>query len=253
MSTPIVKLKHPPIVEAVIEIDCDYPPGFDLAAVAESARDAFGDSYPNRRQQFVQEHHFAVKPDEPPQFDVKMGGLQALQFVSADALQLVQVRLQGFAFNRLAPYTSLDDYLPEIERTWRLFLGLSKPRKVRRICLRYINRIPLPLTDGAVRFEDFLAVSPRLPDEEKLRFLGFLRQQTALEEETGNEVTLVLTTQPPEAQMLPLLFEIVAGRLEDIEADRWDLIRERLESLRGLKNRVFHNTLTTQCLNLFQQ
>ena len=69
-------------------------------------------------------------------------GIQALQFLHADEKQLVQVRAQGFSFNRLAPYTSLDDYLPEIERTWHLFVGLASPVQIRVVQLRYINRIP---------------------------------------------------------------------------------------------------------------
>ena len=47
--------------------------------------------------------------------------IQSLQFLHEDEKQLVQVMAQGFSFNRLAPYTSLDDYLPVIQRTWELF------------------------------------------------------------------------------------------------------------------------------------
>ena len=45
----------------------------------------------------------------------------------------------------------LDEYLPEIERTWRFFVELASPVQVRRIRLRYINRILLPLASGGVR------------------------------------------------------------------------------------------------------
>jgi len=111
---------------------------------------------------------------------------------------LTKVRMQGFSFNRLAPYTSLDDYLPEIERTWGLFASIASPVQIRVVRLRYINRILLPLTNGRVELEDYLKVGPRLPDEDRLRFAGFLNQYAAVEIDTGHQVNIVLTSQPPE-------------------------------------------------------
>src|SRR5690349_210955 len=109
------KLPHPPIVEAVVDVDCDLPTGFELAAFEERALAIFRNHYPTLRKQFLEEHHLERKDAEPPTISSKIG-LQALQFVQLDGLQLVQVRHQGFSFNRLAPYSSLDDYMPEIER-----------------------------------------------------------------------------------------------------------------------------------------
>ena len=252
MNETTIKLDHPPIVEAVVDIDCDFPPGFDLQKIEEAAAKAFGDRYPKHRQQHTAEHQVEIRAGAAHQIAARVG-LQALQFVSEDERQLVQIRIRGFSFNRLAPYTGLDDYLPEIEATWKSCVKLTRPLKVLRVCLRYINRILLPLAEGKVRLEDFLQVSPRLPDEANLKFKGFLRQHIAVEESTGNEVTLVLTTQPAEPKCLPLIFDIAAGRFENLDPEDWKGIGERIESLRSLKNRVFHNTLTDKCLNLFQQ
>lgn len=246
-----VRLEHPPIVEAVVDIDCDLPPGFNPGAMEALKSNAFGDGYPDRRQQLFQEHLLALEPDQPPALSARTG-LQAVQYASGDGRQLVQIRKQGFSFNRLAPYTSLDDLLPEIERSWRTFAELTGPLKIGRIGLRYINRICLPLSEGQVLLEDFLKVSPRLPEEANLTFTGFLRQHAAIETETGNEVTLMLASQAPEKERLPLIFDIEAWHSGSLEPDRWDLVLERIVSLRSLKNRVFHNTLTSKCLNLFQ-
>ena len=96
-----------------------------------------------------------MKPGELPALSIKHG-VQALQFLQDDERQLVQVRVQGFSFNRLAPYTSLDDYLPEIKRTWGLYVDLVKPVQVRQIRVRYINRILLPMTERRSRFRPLL-------------------------------------------------------------------------------------------------
>jgi uncharacterized protein (TIGR04255 family) len=252
MTKSELNLSKPPIVEAVLDIECDLPPGLQIAALEERALNVFRDCYPKHRIQLLQEHQLAMNPGELPALSVKHG-VQALQFLQDDEKQLVQVRVQGFSFNRLAPYTSLDDYLPEIERTWGLYADLVKPVQVRQIRVRYINRILLPMTDRRVDLDHYLTAAPHLPDEDRLELAGFLNQHVAVETATGNQVSMVLTAQPPEDNRLPLIFDNSAVNSEPCEPDNWPRILERIQSLRALKNHVFMRTLTEPCLALFRQ
>lgn len=185
MSEQDLKLRNAPIIEAVIDIDCDMPPGLDIKELEEPARNRFRGTYPKFRHKIMHEHKIETKDDAPPEMSFSQK-IQAIQFLAEDEKQLVQIRREGFSFNRLAPYSSLDDYLPEIERTWRLFLELASPVQVRVIRLRYINRLLLPLISGQIELDDYLKIAPHLPDEDSLTFVGFLNQHTAMEEETGN-------------------------------------------------------------------
>jgi uncharacterized protein (TIGR04255 family) len=161
--------------------------------------------------------------------------------------------MQGFSFNRLAPYTSLDDYLSEIERVWRIFVSIASPVQIRVVRLRYINRILLPLTNGRVELEDYLKVGPRLPDEDHLGLAGFLNQYTVVAMDTGHQVNVVLTSQPPESDRLPIIFDISVASAETADSENWARLLVKTQSLRHLKNRIFRNTLTGPCLNLFQE
>jgi uncharacterized protein (TIGR04255 family) len=182
-NVPIPQLPNPPIVEAVLDVDCDLPPGFDLAALEGVARARFQDRYPKLRPLVMQE--IALTAGGPPNMSTRLA-VQALQFLNEDERQLVQVRANGFSFNRLAPYTSLDDYLPEIERTWRLYVDLVSPVQLRIIRLRYINRILVPMTANTVDLDEFLKIGPRLPDEKRLVLSGFLNQLAAIEKDSGH-------------------------------------------------------------------
>ena len=252
MSDQFLKLKAPPIVEAVLDIDCDMPPGLDFAVLEAPTRDAFRDRYPKFQKQYMQAVQVDAATDRAPNVTT-MQGVQALRFLQEDEKQLVQVRLQGFSFNRLAPYSSLDDYVPEMERTWRLFLGLAAPVQVRVVRLRYINRFLIPLTDARVDLDDYLKLGPRLPDEDGLTLVGFLNQHSAVETDTGNQVNIILTAQPPEHDKLPVILDIEAFRSGNDEPIDWMAIQAKIQSLRRLKNNVFKNSFTDQCLNLFQQ
>ncbi len=244
-------IQSAPIVEAVVDIDCDLPQKLDLHGLQGAAGDALRERYPKFRQQLVQQHIFKQEGGKLPETQVHQG-LGAMQFVTDDERQLIQFRLNGFSFNRLAPYKSFDEYLPEIESGWRVFLQLAQPVVIRKLGIRMINRIMLPLDGGKLDFGDFLSVSPRLPDTgAPLSFLGFLDQQMALDGETGNHANIIKTTELPQGENLPLILDIDVFYPCETQPTDWRVIRNRLDSLRSLKNRIFRKTLTQQCLNLF--
>ncbi|MCZ6674171.1 MAG: TIGR04255 family protein [Verrucomicrobia bacterium] len=250
MNDESFHLENAPIIEAVIDIDCDMPTDFDLKASESAIVEALKDSYPKLRQQFFREHKVSYSKDSLPQVDIRQG-LKALQFQSEDEKQLVQIRTNGFSFNRLAPYEGLEKYLPEVKSRWSLFTEFVKPVQVRKIGLRTINRILLPLEEGRLNLDDYLKIGPHLPDEDSLTFLGFLNQHMAIESETGNRVNIVLTTQESTKDEFPLILDIDAFYLCQLEPPPWEKVLEIITSLRSLKNRVFQNTLTEKCLNLF--
>jgi uncharacterized protein (TIGR04255 family) len=249
-NAPIPQLRNPPIVEAVLDIDCDLPPGLDLAALEVASRATLQDHYPKFRMQVLQEHRIEMNVDALNSSTRR--GVQALQFLREDERQLVQVRANGFSFNRLAPYTTLDDYLPEIERTWHLYSGLVSPVQIRVVRLRYINRILVPMTTPTVDLDEFLKIGPRLPDEQNLSLSAFLIQQAAVERDTGHQVNLVLTAQAPVNEKLPVILDITVASMVNAEPSDWPTVMAAIVALRRLKNRVFRNTLTAKCIELFQ-
>lgn len=245
------KLAKAPIVEAVLDIECDLPPGQQLADMEEPAKRLFVPQYPKLTKQFIQTHEFTAKHQGPAEHSVR-GGLQSFRFSHDDGRQLVQVRAQGFSFNRLAPYTTLDDYMSEIERCWGLYRDLAAPILVKEVRLRYINRILLPLTGGRVDLDLYLKVGPRLPDEGRLTLAGFMHQLVAVEAGTGNRVTTVLMAQEPQGENRPLILDNTAVANGPGDPADWAWVSSKIMALRTLKNEVFRRSLTEACLNLFQ-
>jgi uncharacterized protein (TIGR04255 family) len=251
MTNQDFSLKNPPIVEAVLDIECDLPTSQQVATLEGPAQERFRDRYPKLRKQFVHEHQIKAEPGQLPELSARHA-IQGLQFLQADEKQLVQVRSQGFSFNKLAPYTRLGDYLPEIERVWHLYVDLASPVQIRSIRLRYINRIMLPTKGKSVDLDKYLRIGPRLPDEDSLTFTGFLTQQAMLEKKTGNQVHLVLTAQLPEGENLPIILDNIVLTPGPESPGNWPWISERIQQLRALKNHIFRRTVTEECLNLFQ-
>jgi len=249
--SPNLHLKSAPIIEAVFDIDAELPPAFTLEGVIGAAETAFADRYPGKQKQLISEQKISVRPGESPSISAK-NILQALQLLAPDKKQLVQVRRNGFSLNRLAPYSSFDDYLPEVQRCWEVYRRLCSPVLVRKVGLRYINRILLPIEGGNLNLEDYLAVCPHLPDEDALSFTSFLNRHQVTEPATGLCANITLSSQKSESAGLWILLDIEAFDATRIEVGE-ERLWEAFHSLRRLKNSIFERILTPKCLSLFQR
>src|ERR1700722_12694053 len=96
-------LDRPPIVEALFDIDCDPAARGAFEGLADGAREAFLPGYPIFRKRFV--HQLSATATDQLAVATQ-SAVDAFQLFSADEKQIVQVRPQGFSFNRLAPYRS---------------------------------------------------------------------------------------------------------------------------------------------------
>jgi uncharacterized protein (TIGR04255 family) len=252
MTENALKLDRPPIIEAVVDIQCDLPPQLALEDIALQAKEAFRDVYPVARKLRVQHHEVTASPQTGARL-LASQRVTALQFHLSDGKQIVQIREEGYSFNRLAPYSSLDDYLPEIERTWRLFRELVEPVQLRRVGLRYINRLSLPTDDDRLQISRYLRVTPLLPESGTLEFTGFLNQQSAVETRSGNGVNITVAMEPFTEDRLPIILDIDTFDLTARTPEDWEQVRDAILSLRRLKNLVFERMLTPECLNLYRQ
>jgi uncharacterized protein (TIGR04255 family) len=253
--TPVspVKLARSPIVEMVVDIDCDLSADIEIADLEQRARERYSDQYPGFRR--------ILRPlprlgDSHEQLNIREA-TYAFQFLE-EGPQLVQLRRDGFSFNRFKPYTDLDEYLPEIKRTWQIFVDLVSPVTVRRLGLRYINRILLPWGEGIVNLDEYLRMDSRLPDETSLRFTSVLNEYSAIEDVTGNEVEvrMVVDEQGPLSvrgdQSLPVIFDIAGSHRESTDPQVWENIEATILALGRMANAIFRSSLTEQCLNLFR-
>ncbi|EQD44657.1 hypothetical protein B2A_09532, partial [mine drainage metagenome] len=243
MSETIPKLRNPPIMEAVLDIECDLPPSADLGALEAPASKAFSEQYPTLQRRLWRELRMEAKTDGALNSSVQHG-LQALLFTDSTGKQLVQVRKSGYSFNRLAPYEGLNTYLSEIQRTWDLYREIASPIVVRSLRLRYINKIRIPVAAAPVELDKYLRLQQMLADDQRLTLTGFLNQYSAIENETRHQVAVMLTAQPQEADKLPVIFDNAAAASVEIKPDDWKRISTTLLELRVLKNLVFRKTLT---------
>ncbi len=213
------------IVEAIVDIDCDLPPATSVLDLEEVAKERLRDQYPVMRR--------------------VTNGVTALQFVTADEKQVVQFRAEGFSFNLLERYGGAVWYLPEIERTWRIFRDLAAPVQIRAVALRRIDRFLF--SPGIGTFDRLRSMSDSF---ETLEFDGFLNYDSRDDAATGFRVNATMVLQPPEDDRILVLSDIESSDSSTFATEDWWKVQEVILLLDRLTDQVYEHTVTRTWLNL---
>jgi uncharacterized protein (TIGR04255 family) len=92
-------------------------------------------------------------------------GLAKMHFLTKDELAMVQVGPDLLAVNVMAPYPGWDQYRRLIQRQFEVYLKVANPESFKRIGLRYINQIELPVkAEKGVEFTEYFLYYPHLPE-----------------------------------------------------------------------------------------
>lgn len=237
---------HPPITEAVIDIQCiaaRSTEGLDKVNTGEA-------SYTTVEKLFAARSQMVLGPDANAVATASAETIGYL-FRSDDGLHICQARANGFTFSRLAEYTSWDEVSTEARRLWEKYRTIATPTSITRVALRYVNRLdlPLPVTD----FSLYLRTAPQLSTDLPQGLSGYFMQlQLPMPHIQGACIINQTIIEPPaKPNTVSVVLDIDVFRTSDFatnEAQLW----EQLEQLRHEKNRVFESCITPEARRLFQ-
>jgi uncharacterized protein (TIGR04255 family) len=247
MSNAVPKPPYPkaPIIEAVIHIS---------AAAAAS---------PDELQKLVK--RFAQNyPHEETLSSVNVainttGGAMTVQqqtqgyrVRSADQADIVLIFADGVAASRLSPYPGWEHLREHAHAAWSEWRRILKQSVSKRIGIRYINRIDVPIKAEGIEIDDYLRFSARIPDFSRRPLNGFMLQATKPTDVEHWSVTITsyVASPPPLIDHASLVLDIDVFRTEQItsrDADLWDCI----DAVRPLKNAIFEACVTDNARKLF--
>lgn len=232
-----------PLTEAVINLQVKLPPDIALEVLTR-VQVGNEEEYPTRRSRFEGRLLFDTVTPSATANQVQMG----YDFRSKDERHVVQARLDGFAFSRLAPYENWESFRDEARKWWDIYRSIVRPVAVIRTAVRYINRIdiPLPLAD----FKDYLRTVPEVSSDMPQGLSGYLMQlqipQTDLE---GMLVLNEVMIPPTNPKVVSILLDIDLG-VQGIALVDEDIIWNRMEQLRTRKNEIFLACITQRTKDL---
>ena len=158
----------PPIFEAVIELRFD--PAWSETQIRKLAK-AIGREFPNLRDETEVEFKVELVGDEPTPSVVSKS--PSLRMSTENEENSVTIRKDRIFLSRLAPYCGWEQFEERFRFLHKILLREFKSRTLKRIGLRYRNRIDIPIDDSrpVIDYEDYLSAYIKLP--ELLDPLGF--------------------------------------------------------------------------------
>lgn len=237
-----------PITEAIIDLKVAFPEGFSIDSLA-GIHAHISDRFPIQEQLYTGIGAVIFQPGSPVQVNADQQH-HGFLFKSEDNRKIFQATLNGFTFNRLAPYESWEEFSGDARYLWNIYKNVCNPIHIIRVALRYINQITIPL-EGLVDLKDYFNTVPEVPSGLPKNTLSSFFMQLQIPQDdldcmlTINEALAPLTT--PETITVLLDFDLFRQQTWQIDdPDIWHF----LQQLRERKNLVFNSSITDKTRRL---
>lgn len=238
----------PPITEAVIDIQFETPVDGELVKRAVSR---FTKAYPNEEVLKNIEFQFDVDPENKrakARFDEK---LVINKRTSSDHSEIALLSPAALTISQLAPYPGWGDFFGRFVRDWKEWKASVGYRKIKRIGVRYINRLDIPAADGQINMMNYIRLYVHTPDAVGPQEIFGAQVETTLEDKSVLHINIASMSSPL-IDHLSLLLDIDVIRLQDVPQSDADLLAY-VEQARITKNTIFESCITDASRGLFQK
>lgn len=242
------RFRNAPIAEALLDVQVSFRGPVD-ADRFHAFHEAIRDRYPTREERVMWQGQILVGREGVQQ--AVRRGAKGIMVRSPDGRRLVQVRQDGYTFNRLKPYDRWETMRDEAREHWERYVEMFVPEAVTRLGLRYINRLelPLPFTD----FREYVKTAPDIAEELPQAVSGFFMQLEIPDPQRQLMASVTETIEPPlqDPARVPLILDIdvVHGAGYPPTAPA---IWETFEKMRQYKNEIFFRSVTPKAKELFR-
>lgn len=165
------------------------------------------------------------------------------QFRDPSANEVCQVRLDGFSYHKLAPYSFWEDWSARaLDELWPRYRSVAAPVRVTRLTVRYVNRIEIPAES---ELKDFLLTAPDIAPGIPQLISGYAMQVAVPYDETTAMVIREAMVEPPRPDIVAVLLDLAISRDVQLSPDSHD-VRVELEELHLLEIEAFERCITNR-------
>lgn len=197
------KYRNPPVVEALCEIFFDGSkwdstlPGLFF--------DQIKNDYPKKKE--LEQLGVEVSVSRDMQGSRVSRGNPRIQFIKDNGAQLVQIEKDLLVINQLRPYPRFKDWKPAIDKMLALYKELAQPSSIKKIGIRYINRIVIPA--HIFKMEDYFCLYPEVPDSLGAMHGKFMMRLEIPPKNKGHLLVVTFGTAPAESlEMSAQVFDL---------------------------------------------
>ena len=194
--------KSYPIVEALVEFQFDPASPWDMTIPGLLFKE-LDTQFPHREQKRLINQRVEMVAEGPRQ---TVNIIERMQMFSEDRLSLVQVNQHLLTVNRLAPYTKWEAFLPSIKTALTAYVKIAKPIGLRRVGLRFINKIRIP--GQTIKMEQYFRFYPHLEAGLPQDFASFACSVVIPFAELGGFLNLQLRADPEHPEVPSTILDL---------------------------------------------
>ncbi len=247
-------LNNAPITEALIDIRVENTGEFTiekLESITKLLPSDYTDIKPQNR--VFTEIQINTDDNQEPEVTNSKNVIDHIGYIcrTKDEKNVAQLRLDGFTFSELRPYSNWEVFSEKAKEIWEIYCRETNCQNILRLAVRYINHLELPLKGGD-DFNKYLTAAPPVPGELPQGISEFLSRVTIPNPE-GEIVahvtqTFQYTSNNSHASIL-LDIDVFKQNCGDIH---YKGIWSTLDVLRKFKNEIFFNYITQEAKELFK-
>jgi uncharacterized protein (TIGR04255 family) len=177
-------------------------------------------------------------------------GVQGYLFISQPRTEVVQLRLDGFTFSRLRPYTNWEEVLRAARRLWNHYANVAPVEAVVRVAVRYINNFSIPPGRYPA---DYLTTQPAMPEGlQRISIRSSLSRLLLHDLATGANSVVAQALEHANGSVTAVVIDIDSYKTEEDFGLSGEAFWPHLEQLRDLKNRIFFGSITEAAAQEFE-
>lgn len=233
----------PPILEAVIEVVFAHSASEKELAAADRRLDKDYAVHEDVVEQTVRAEFKLDKTQRvtavPGETSVTKG--HSRRNITQD--ELVILKPNSVLVSQLAPYKSWNHYFARFQKALRAYVGRKRSWELKRVGMRYINRIDIPVVGEIVPHEQYLTCFPSVPMALG-DLLGYNMHVTVASKAFPGGVTIRTAPAPsPTLNHAAFMLDIDAFQDKELPMNE-DRLFSLLQSMRIEKNMVFEACVT---------
>jgi uncharacterized protein (TIGR04255 family) len=240
------KYPNPPIVEAICEFKFKPDQSWD-ATLPGLVYASVREEYPHREQQNLPDITVSTIEGGIKQDVV---AIQIMSFYNSDRTRFIRLGVDTVSIHCLHPYPTWSVFRPKIEDVYNKVRLITGPISLRRIGLRFVNRIIIP--KQSFELSEYFNFRPNLGEGLGQKIIGFTMGCVLPFREDKDICKVKLSSSSADAPGSMAFILDLDYSLENADQLQPENTLSWIEEAHGSVERIFENSITDNLRSLFR-
>lgn len=230
-------LSRAPIAEAVIDFRVFSQHPWNPDKLKNSIKEIFPKA---KKIEATNEFIYKVSLSGEPPKEERIGCV-GYKILCENERHIVQFNQKGFVLSWVKDYKDWPSFVDQVEIYWKMYCDLLFPDEVKRIGVRFINKMVIKNEPPSLK--EYYIYPPSEKQIDDWDLTNFLHKESFVVPQTQYKVTLIKTiSRDPKGLNKAVIFDSDVYVVQSISC-AWGSLSEHLCNIRDIKNKAFFGNI----------